>query len=92
MEVCIDILRSLHLAHVSTLEIAWVVAPEATRQACIDAGRAVGIRVLFNKRPPCEKLETGELLVRSWAWDSKQNSTGKGVLERWSYQVESHHD
>jgi hypothetical protein len=70
VEVCTDILRSMHLAHVSTVEIAWISAPDATKQECIDAGRAVGIRVFFNKRPPYEKLDTGELLVQSWAWDS----------------------
>lgn len=70
VEEVTDCLTRLHLKHVSTLEIAWVAAPAKTAEACKAAGAAVGINVLFNKRAPSARLDTDELLVRSWAWDS----------------------
>lgn len=70
VEIITEILREMHLKHVSTLEIAWVSAAQRQREECVAAGKQVGILVKFNKRPPCEKLETEELLVRCWAWDS----------------------
>ena len=70
VEEVADCLKRLDLRHVSTLEIAWITVPLETRQACESAGRNGGIKVLFNKRAPCAKLNTDELLVRSWAWDS----------------------
>ena len=39
-------------------------------EACQKAGNAAGVSVLFNKRAPFAKLNTDELVVRSWAWDS----------------------
>lgn len=70
VEVLTDCLERLHLNHVSTVEVAWIAVEEETQRLCKDAGKRVGIRVLFNKRPPFEKLDTDELVVRSWAWDS----------------------
>jgi hypothetical protein len=63
-------LANLSLPHVSTLEIGWVQAPVSTQRVYKEAGERVGIQVLFNKRDRCSKLETNELLVVSWAWDS----------------------
>ncbi|KAK5121654.1 hypothetical protein LTR85_004826 [Meristemomyces frigidus] len=63
-------LSRLNLKHVTTLEIAWVDVPEKTRLECFKAGKKVGITVLFNKRDRCAKLNSMELLVVSWAWDS----------------------
>jgi hypothetical protein len=70
VEVLTDCLESLHLNHVSTVEVAWITVPAETMKLCQDAGKKVGIRVLFNKRPPFQKLDTAELVIRSWAWDS----------------------
>ncbi|KAK4541625.1 hypothetical protein LTR36_007769 [Oleoguttula mirabilis] len=63
-------LSRLDLRHVSTLEVAWVDVPKKTRLECFKAGSKAGIAVLFNKRDRCAKLDSEELLVVSWAWDS----------------------
>jgi hypothetical protein len=64
--VLTDCLERLHLNHVSTVEVAWITVPAETMKLCQDAGKKVGIRVLFNKRPPFQKLDTAELVIRSW--------------------------
>ncbi|KAI8937318.1 hypothetical protein NX059_006525 [Plenodomus lindquistii] len=56
------------LEHVSTLEFAYIDVPEAVR-ARVSGAAKHGIRVVFSKRNPAEKLDTEELLVLSYAWD-----------------------
>ena len=70
VEVVMDCLEKLDLRYVSTLELAWITIPSQLRQKCVVVGKEAGVRILFNKRALCAKLETDELLVRSWAWDS----------------------
>lgn len=70
VEVVTECLQQLVLNHVSTVEVAWVEASKRRIDLCVVTGKAFGIKVLFNKRPPCARLDTDELLVRSWAWDS----------------------
>jgi hypothetical protein len=70
VKVLAECLERLHLNHVSTVKVAWITVPAETMKLCQDAGKRVGIRVLFNKRPPFQKLDTAELVIRSWAWDS----------------------
>ncbi|KAH7338543.1 hypothetical protein BKA66DRAFT_544295 [Pyrenochaeta sp. MPI-SDFR-AT-0127] len=62
-------LASLSLPHISTLEFAWIGVETRTRDAVTAAAKKQGIRVIFSKRNPAEKLDTDELLVLSYAWD-----------------------
>ncbi|KAF1842197.1 uncharacterized protein K460DRAFT_370184 [Cucurbitaria berberidis CBS 394.84] len=61
---------SLSLPHISTLNFAWVshVDP-ACAERVTSAASKQGIKVIFSKRNPAEKLDTDELLVLSYAWD-----------------------
>ncbi|KAK6409474.1 hypothetical protein LTR95_018307, partial [Oleoguttula sp. CCFEE 5521] len=63
------VLAELDLPHISTIEFAWIDVDRTIQQALIDAGAAKGITVLSSKRNPAEKLDGGELLVLSYAWD-----------------------
>lgn len=52
------------------MEFAYILnLPAETQQAVIDAGAKKGIKVVFSRRDPAEKLEGDELLVLSYAWD-----------------------
>lgn len=62
-------LSSLALQSVSTVEFAYIPASPAQQGRMIALGAKKGIRVLFSKRNPAEKLHTEELLVLSYAWD-----------------------
>jgi hypothetical protein len=63
-------LSSLHLPHISTLGFAWIggVPPACIAEVTKVAAKQ-GIRVIFSRRSPAEKLDTDELLVLSYAWD-----------------------
>lgn len=60
---------------ISTVEFAWILDPDnaaasaqqRTQLEVVSAER--NIRVTFSRRNPAEKLDTGELLVLSYAWD-----------------------
>ncbi|CAO2648122.1 Nn.00g090440.m01.CDS01 [Neocucurbitaria sp. VM-36] len=62
-------LNSLSLPHVSTIEFAWINVDPACIQRVTSAAQKQGIKVIFSKRNPAEKLDTDELLVLSYAWD-----------------------
>lgn len=57
------------LPHISTLEFAYIDASPRVKQLVMTAGKAKGLKVVFSKRNPAEKLTGGELLVLSYAWD-----------------------
>lgn len=57
------------LAHVGTIEFAYIPLPGELQKEIIDIGERKGIRVLFSRRNPAEKLHGDELLVLSYAWD-----------------------
>ena len=70
VEVFGEAIAQLDLAHVGTIEFAYILnLPETVEKAVIRAGAEKGIRVLFSRRDPAEKLEGDELLVLSYAWD-----------------------
>ena len=70
VEVFAEAIAELNLEHVSTVEFAYILnLPETVEKAAIDAGAKKGIRVVFSRRDPAEKLEADELLVLSYAWD-----------------------
>ncbi|OQN95509.1 hypothetical protein B0A48_18381 [Cryoendolithus antarcticus] len=69
METFADVIAELDLPHISTIEFAWINMDRTIQQTVIDAGAAKSITVLFSKRNPAEKLDGGELLVLSYAWD-----------------------
>lgn len=62
-------LNALALPHISTLEFAWIDVDAKCIQRVTEAARKQGIKVIFSKRNPAEKLDTDELLVLSYAWD-----------------------
>lgn len=62
-------LSYLPLPNVSTLEFAWIDVGAACIARVTAAAKKQGIKVLFSKRNPAEKLDTDELLVISYAWD-----------------------
>lgn len=65
-----EVIAELELAFVGTVEFAYILnLPAETQQAVIDAGAKKGIKVVFSRRDPAEKLEGDELLVLSYAWD-----------------------
>jgi hypothetical protein len=65
-----EALDSLDLAHVGTVEFAYISDLSAQVQAEVrDLAARKGIRVIFSRRDPAEKLQDGELLVLSYAWD-----------------------
>ena len=62
-------LYDLELPHISTIEFAYISVPEETSEMVVSAGEKQGIKVIFSRRNPAEKLQTDELLVLSYAWD-----------------------
>jgi hypothetical protein len=70
IEVFGEAIAELNLAHVGTIEFAYIInLPEEVEKAVIRTGAEKGIRVVFSRRDPAEKLEGDELLVLSYAWD-----------------------
>lgn len=66
-----DCLETIDLAHVTTVEIGWNACPQAEKDVLLRTERNTGIKIIVGSRePPCRKLDTDELLVRVWAWDS----------------------
>jgi hypothetical protein len=67
-----EALSTLDLVHVGTVEFAYIRGLSAQVQAEMrDLAARKGIRVVFSRRDPAEKLQGdgGELLVLSYAWD-----------------------
>ncbi|KAH8692536.1 hypothetical protein GQ44DRAFT_719772 [Phaeosphaeriaceae sp. PMI808] len=62
-------LASLTLPNISTLEFAWIEVPPPCAEHLVALAWKQGIRVIFSRRNPTEKLDTDELLVLSYAWD-----------------------
>jgi hypothetical protein len=55
---------------VGTVEFAYIQnLPVAVMEEVVRAGAQKGIRVVFSRRDPAQKLEGDELLVLSYAWD-----------------------
>jgi hypothetical protein len=70
VEVFGEAIAELDLAHVGTVEFAYINnLPATVENKLIRAGVEKGIRVVFSRRNPAEKLEGNELLVLSYAWD-----------------------
>ena len=70
VEVWGEAIAELNLAHIGTVEFAYINnLPEDIEKAVIRIGAQKGIRVVFSRRNPAEKLEGDELLVLSYAWD-----------------------
>jgi hypothetical protein len=70
VEVFEEAIAELDLAHIGTVEFAYINnLPEAVEKAVMRTGAQKGIRVVFSRRNPAEKLEGDELLVLSYAWD-----------------------
>ncbi|KAF2133093.1 hypothetical protein P153DRAFT_282095 [Dothidotthia symphoricarpi CBS 119687] len=64
-----SVLDSLHLTNISTLEFSWIEVPPTCAKNLADSAQRQGIRAIFSKRNPAEKLDTDELLTLSYAWD-----------------------
>ncbi|KAK4950772.1 hypothetical protein LTR10_010765 [Elasticomyces elasticus] len=64
-----DALSDLDLPHIGTLEFAYISVSSDCQERVTIAAEHQGIRAVFSKRNPAEKLEGGELLVLSYAWD-----------------------
>lgn len=62
-------LSTLSLPNISTLNFAWISISDPCAARVTAAAHEHGIKVLFSKRNPAEKLDTDELLVLSYAWD-----------------------
>ena len=62
-------LTELSLPNISTLEFAWINVEPACAARVTAAAQKQGIKVIFSRRNPAEKLDTDELLVISYAWD-----------------------
>lgn len=70
VEVFGEAIAELDLSHVGTVEFAYINnLPETVERDLIRIGAEKGIRVVFSRRDPAEKLEGDELLVLSYAWD-----------------------
>jgi hypothetical protein len=63
------VLDALSLPHISTLEFAWIDMPPKSAKYITTIAQKQGIKVIFSRRSPAEKLNTDELLVLSYAWD-----------------------
>jgi hypothetical protein len=65
-----EALDALDLPHVGTVEFAYISDVSARVQEEVsDLAARKGIQVIFSRRDPAEKLQDGELLVLSYAWD-----------------------
>jgi hypothetical protein len=64
-----EALNSMSLSHISTLNFAWIDVPPRCISVVTAAAETQGIKVIFSRRAPAEKLDTDELLVLSYAWD-----------------------
>jgi hypothetical protein len=62
-------LSSLSLPHISTLNFAYIGVPDSCVARVTAAAQKQGIKVVFSRRNPAERLDTDELLVLSFAWD-----------------------
>ena len=69
LEVFAEALAELEIPHVSTVEFAYIDVEEAVQKRVVEAGARKGVRILFSRRNPAEKLQDDELLVLSYAWD-----------------------
>lgn len=70
VEVWGEAIAELSLAHIGTVEFAYINnLPEDVERTVIRIGAQKGVRVVFSRRDPAEKLEGEELLVLSYAWD-----------------------
>ena len=65
-----EALDALDLAHVGTVEFAYISGLSARVQKEVSGiATRKGISVVFSQRNPAEKLQGGELLILSYAWD-----------------------
>jgi hypothetical protein len=64
-----EILQSTKFPNISTLEFAWIGVPGSCMAELAAAADKQGIKAIFSRRNPAEKLATDELLVLSYAWD-----------------------
>jgi hypothetical protein len=62
-------LSSMQLPNISTLNFAWIDVPKSCSVDLAAVAQKQGIKVIFSRRNPAEKLDTDELLVLSYAWD-----------------------
>ena len=69
LEAFAEALAELEIPHIATVEFAYITVDETVQQPVVEAGAKKGIRVLFSRRNPAEKLPEDELLVLSYAWD-----------------------
>ena len=69
LEAFAEAITELEIPHVSTVEFAYINVDKAVEKPVIEAGARKGIKVLFTRRNPAEKLKEDELLVLSYAWD-----------------------
>ena len=83
IDTFVPALEELSLPWISTLEFAWINAPQQSQDAVRNAAAKQEIDVNFSKRNPAEKLDSGELLVLSYAWDGNAFPGN----EYWSYSL-----
>jgi hypothetical protein len=69
IENFIEVLGSMKFGNISTLEFAWIDVPAACTADVVAVAQKQGIKVIFSRRNPAERLDTDELLVLSYAWD-----------------------
>lgn len=63
-------IAELDLPHVGTVEFAYINnLPADLEREVTQVGAKKGIRVVFSRRDPANKLDGDELLVLSYAWD-----------------------
>jgi hypothetical protein len=63
-------ITELSLSNISTVELAYISVPDSVQAPLIAAGHAKGIKVIFSRRNPAEKLSSDNyLLILSYAWD-----------------------
>ncbi|GAB7362873.1 hypothetical protein MBLNU230_g3175t1 [Neophaeotheca triangularis] len=69
IEAFTQALEELSLPRIGTLEFAYISVAKATIDAVTLAAKTQGIKAVFSKRNPAEKINTDQLLVLSYAWD-----------------------
>ena len=69
MEAWMSALARHDLPNIGTLEFAWIPVREEQQKQVTELAASKGIKAVFSKRNPAEKLKTDELLVLSYAWD-----------------------